>query len=331
MKLFLNQGVKLTLANLLGSLINITLLIVGLLIFGTLLLLLLLGNLIYQFIDAIIDLFRSGTDISQFFSTFSITDRPLFIATCIFICLFYFLYQLIIQSMMIGGLYGSAIRSIFEKKGLFGAYFSYSIRHLGKLMQLQIHLLILLIPFLILLIIFNIGLETLVFSPNIIYFQASFTLIFLLIFCTLFLQSPIIIIREKVEAWKSILISLRLLKSHLYTILFSGALFFATFLVINGIFFLFLFLFLYFTGTSPTDFEQYTFPAYLILVTGFILWFPLILPYSMICSMLILVKRYKEHLDRHISPMLEIAAKNDTNDSTEDPQQEQNGNSHDFN
>lgn len=309
MKLFLNHGIKLTLANLFGSLINILLSFIGLLIFGSILLILLLGNVIYTLIDSIINLFVSDSSITEVFSSFSVTDSPLLLAISIFILICYFLYQLIIQSMMIGGLYGSAIRVIFEKKGSFGAYFAYSIRNLGKLMQLQILLLILLIPFLILLVIFNIGLESLIYSPNIIYFQASFSVIFLLIFCTLFLQSPIIIIKEKVGALKSIMISLQLLKRELYTILFSGALFFATLILINGIFFLFLFFLLYLIGISPFDFsfDQFTIPSILILIVGLMIWLPVILPYSMICSMLLLVKQYKQHLHHLVSPPAENA------------------------
>ena len=319
MKLFFHHGIKLTLANLLGLVVSLFSIVFGLLFFGSLLLILLLGNFMFALIKAILNLFQyftehsifesiaylfqSNNELEKVFSSFSITDNSLLIAVSVVILICYILYQLTIQSMIIGGLYGSAVKAIFEDKGGFGAYFSNAFRHLGKLMQLQLLLCILLIPFLILIVIFNIGLQTLINSPNIIYFQASFSLIFVLIFVTLFLQSPIIIMKEKVGVFKALALQFQILKKDLYSILFSGALFFAALLIINGFYLLIFSILLQLTGTSiiSFSFDQLSFPGYLILALGLIIWIPIVLPYSLTCSVLVLVKQYKQRLHHLVS------------------------------
>lgn len=327
MKIFLSHGIKLTIANLLGLVISLMCIAFGLLFFGSILLILLLGNFLFTFIENIIHLFQymsnhsffeivnhlsqENNELTKTFSSFSITDSPLILAVSILLLICYGIYQLTIQSMMIGGLYGSAVNSIYNDKGVFGAYFSYSFRNLGKLLQLQFLLLILSIPFFILLVIFNIGLQTLIESPNIIYFQASFSLIFLLIFLTLFLQSPIIMIKENVGAFKAISLQFQILKQDLYTILFSGALFFASLLLINGIFFLMVAILLQLSGVPILNFsfDQLTIFSYLILGLAFLIWAPIVLPYSLTCSVLILVKQYKQRLHHYVSSSDESSEK----------------------
>lgn len=325
MKLFLNHGIKLTLANLFGLVISMVLIVLGLLFFGSLLLVLILGNLIFavieyginlfqyftehSFIDSMFYLFQSDNKFNNISSAFSITEHPLLTAASVFLLLCYGFYQLTIQSMMLGGLYGSAIQSIFKEKGVFGAYFSHSFRHLGKMMQLQLLLLILLIPFLILLVLFNIFLQALIESPNIIYFQASFSVIFMLIFFTLFLQSPILIMKENVSAFKAITLQFQILKKDLFAILFSGALFFASLFVIHGAFLLVFSFFLHLSGVSIIDFhfDQFSILSYLILAIGLMIWLPIIFPYSFTCSVLILVNQYKQRLHPLVSSSTELA------------------------
>lgn len=311
LKLFVNHGFKLTIANLFGSILNTILSAIGLFVFGCLLLFLLLGKFIFTLIEIIVNYLNSEEhilslliNITNAFTSFSFSDSPLLLFMSIVVLCCYAIYQLWIQSMMIGGLYGSVVHAVFEGKNSVRAYFSYSFRNLGKLMKLQFLLILLSIPFFILVVIFNIGLESLFDSPNIIYFQISFSIIFFLIFCTSFLHSPIIIIKEKVDAFRAVMLSFRLIKNELYTVLYSGTLFFTTLAFINGIFLIILLFLLHLSGVSLVDFqfEQLNLASYVIVILGMFIWFPFILPYSMICSMLILVKQYKQHFHHILSP-----------------------------
>lgn len=299
MKIFLNHGIKLTFANFLGSIMSAFLSIIGLFIFGLIALVLTVGTSLFELIEM-------GFNIFKFFSSFPLPENPFWLISIGFVLLFLVLYQFMVQSMVIGGLYGSAIRSAYEKKGSMGAYFLYFFRHLGRITRLQILLLILSIPLLLLIVILVIFLQMLFESPNIIFFQASFSVLLLLLFITLFLHAPIFIIKNNVGAWRSIVLSFQLLKEGLYPVLYSGAIFFSILGIINGIFILPLMLILSNNGVSLIEFqfEDFNFLSVIMIIFAFLVWASTIFPYSMICALLMLIRRFRKNLEPYTESLM---------------------------
>lgn len=295
MKLFFNYGIKIAFANLFGFTFHLFFILMGILIFGSTILLFTISTSIIEFFQII---FSGQFQFDEFFSVLSFENSPIWALSSGFVLLFYCLYQAFIQSMMIGGFYGASVHSVFDEQASIGSYFSYSFRNLGRLTRLQLLLLVLSIPMFILITFVVIGLETLVNSPNIIYFQLSFSLLLILLFLTLFLHSPIFIIKNQTGAWRSIQLSLELLKRAPYSILFSAVVFFAILAIINGlyigtIFILFPSLTINFTELS---FDTASIETIFIMVTGTLFWLWIVLPYSLICALLMLVKRYQLNL-----------------------------------
>lgn len=298
MRLYFHHGLKIAFANLFGSLLTSFLSLMGLFIFGVTILLLTIGT-------SIVELFHGNFNFREIMSVFSFEQSPIWAILCCFLLFFYLLYQIFVHSMVIGGLYGSSIHAVFETDKTIRAYFSYSFRNLGRLTQLQWLLILLSIPLLIVTVILIILLDTLIDSPNVIFFQISFSVLLCSVFFTLFLHSPIFIIKNRLTVWQSIQISLQLLKRGLYPTLFSSFAFFAILVLFNGTFFgLWWYIFsLTNSSISSLQFSFESLEAILILIIGFLIWCSSVFPYSMICALLILVKRYKSHL-HHLATIL---------------------------
>lgn len=306
MKIFLNHGIKLTFANFLGSILSALLTVLGFFIFGLIALVLTVGTSLFELVEMNFNIFK-------FFSSFPLPENPFWLISLGVLALFLILYQFTVQSMIISGLYGSAIRSTYEQKGSMGAYFLYFFRHLGRITRLQILLLILSIPLLLVIGIIVIFLQMLFETDMVIFFQASFTVLLIVLFITLFLHAPIFIIKNDVGAFRSILLSFDLLKRGVYPVLTSGAIFFSVLGIINAVFILLFALIFSNSGFSLTNFqfEDFNFLSMMIGVLVFLVWGSTIFPYSMICALLMLIKRFRDQLEPYMESLTEQSSKPD--------------------
>lgn len=295
----LKHGVKLTFANFLGILLNFVLtflatigfyLAIALVVFGT------LGAVsgIQFFTDF-------DFDLNQFDAVAgSIVSIPIII-----IFVLYMIVLTILQSMLIGGLYGSTIESVFENRSSIGTYFVYSFRNLWRLTGLQFAILLLGIPVFAVMFFGNL-LFAQVFGEEYIVIPIVLSVIIGLLFFTLFLHSPIFIVRLRVKVWRSIGLAFRLLMENPFRVLLSGVIFFGTILLIHALYLLFVGLpaligYYLLEGMISTGLLNLLFGTYVFVIS--LIWGLCISPFSGVMSMLLLIRHYRQHLHPLIEPM----------------------------
>lgn len=286
MQSLFKHGLKLTFANFLGVLMNI--------FFSFL-----LGGVFYFFVFLTV----LGTVLGKGAHALSDTEQlndligSVAMIPIIIIFVLYLLAVMVLQSMLIGGLYGSTIESVFENRSSIGTYFTYSFRNLWRLTALQLLIFLLGMPIFIFVLFVNLLVVEL-FGEGFIPLAIIFSIIIGFLFLTLFLHTPIFIIRLRTKVWKSIGYTFRLLIHNPFRILLSGILFFGTIVLINGLYTLIVVTpawlgYFFMGGSLSVEALQILLTIYSFLAGGF--WLFLVLPFSGIVSLLLLIRHYRQH------------------------------------
>lgn len=290
-KLLLRHGMKLTFANLLG-----------LLVYFFLNSLLHIGYYVLIFVSVLgtVGGLRFFTDISLDGNQInSVVGSIVFVPVIIF-SLLYVLLSLILQSMLIGGLYGSALESVFKDRSSIVTYFKYAFRNLLRLTGLQLAILLLGLPIILCLVLGSM-LFVSAFGEDLLVLPISFSIVVAVLFFTLFLHTPIFIIQLEAKVWRSIGLSFRLLKGNSLRILLSGVIFFGTILLVNGLFLLIVGLpsllgYLLLSGVVSPSVLEIMSMIYTIIMG--LIWGMIIVPLSGVCSILLMLDHYRKYFHK---------------------------------
>lgn len=295
MKSLFKHSLKLTFANFLGIL---TYLILSFLLnigFYALVILILLGT------AGGLGLMAGGIwfDLETIVSTAQIAFVP--ILFCFFI---YLLLSILLQSMLMGGLYGSVIESVYENRSSVGVYFKYSFRNLWRLTGLQLVIYLLGIPVYLGVFFVN-QLFTSLFSENLSFIPVVFSVVVGLLFMAIFLHTPIFIIKLRSKILRSIGLTFQLLKENFSGVLLSGLKFYGVLILICG---LYVAIILIPSIIGDVVLEKilaedlsmalssiYIFIAFFVGIFG-------ILPFSITSALLMLVQNYRSHFHELVEP-----------------------------
>lgn len=288
MKLLLKHGMKLTVANLLG-----------LLVYFFLASLLHVGYYVLIFVSVLgtVGGMKLFTDISLDGDQIDGLVGSIVFVPVILFSLLYVLLSLVLQSMLIGGLYGSALESVFEDRSSISTYFKYLFRNFWRLTGLQLAILLLGLP-IILCLVLGSALFVSVFGEDLLVLPISLSIIVGVLFITLFLHTPIFIIQLKEKIWRAIGLSFQLLKENPLRILLSGVIFFGTILIINGLFLVVVGLpallgYLLLSEVVSLDVLEILSIIYTIMMG--LIWGMIIVPFSGVCSILQTIDHYRKY------------------------------------
>src|SRR5690606_34629814 len=121
--------------------------------------------------------------------------------------------------------YGSTIQSVFENRSSIGSYFQHSFRHIFRLTGFQLAIILLMLPLFLMIAAGQFLFDKFV-GQDFHFLFVIFSIILLLLSYTLFLHTPIFIIRYRMKIWRSIGLSFRLFFKKPFRVFFSGLLFF---------------------------------------------------------------------------------------------------------
>lgn len=125
------------------------------------------------------------------------------------VCMFIFAFST-------AGMYGSSIEAIRNDRSKLATYFTIGYQNLLRIFVLFLLIFVVSIPFIILVVIISILLLSIASNPFatflIILLLAAVLLALYFLFMSMTMNAPIILIAEKVSPWKSLILSFRLLK-----------------------------------------------------------------------------------------------------------------------
>lgn len=293
MQIALKHGLKLTLANFLGFLMNFALSF--------------LLNLIFTVLILLLSIVAAGG--VGFFTGFSFTEEAyelivgsMTIVPVIIVFVLYILLSVLINSMLIGGLYGSTIEAVYENRSSIQTYFRDAFRHMVRLTGWQLVVFLLAIPIIILFIVGMLLFKEL-FGEVLVVIPILFAIVTGMLFLVLFIHSPIFIVKHRSKAWRSIALSFRLLRRRPLRVLLSGILSLGWALLINGIYILifgsilfviYLLLSVYLSEEIVQALLGFA-TLILLLIEGLV-----VIPFSGVMSLSVLINHYKNHFDHLI-------------------------------
>ena len=298
MSLF-KHGVKLTIYHFLGFLLNFVLSFLLTILFYILVLLTVVGT-----IGAIggVNLF---TDYILNEKQFEAIVSSIAVVPFLIIIFLYVLFVMILQSMLIGGLYGSTIESVYENRSSVRSYFAHSFRHIWRLTSVQLAQFFIALPITLGLVLGNVAVME-AFGEVFGFLSILVSLVIMMLILTVYLHTPIFVVRLRTKVWRSIALTFRLLLVSPFRTFFACMLFLGTNILINGLYVLTVSVpavlgYYLLEGVFAGGVLEVVLAIYLLIVI--LIWGLIIIPFTGTFSLLLLVRHYRQHFEPIVEPM----------------------------